>query len=64
MVGVELNFAEVNAGKDWSVVAWGDKGPVYVYHDKDLQTQYMPLAPGVPKPKKPVREESTPPDFF
>lgn len=29
---------------------------MYVYHDKDLETQYMPVAPGVPLPVKPKRK--------
>lgn len=40
------------------MVAWGEKGPVYVYHDKGLETQFMPVAPGVLLPTRPKRKEA------
>mmetsp|Transcript_21243 Transcript_21243/g.28484 ORF Transcript_21243/g.28484 Transcript_21243/m.28484 type:complete len:148 (-) Transcript_21243:340-783(-) len=64
MMHVEWNFGEVELGKDWSLVAWGEKGPVYVYHDKDWETDYMPVAPGVPLPIKPVRKAAKHKDFI
>jgi hypothetical protein len=37
---VEHDFTNNDLPKDWSIVAHGNKGPVYVYHDEGLVTQH------------------------
>ena len=41
-VSLELNFGPEEA-KDWSIVAYGTKGPVGVYHSGDLESAEMPI---------------------
>jgi len=33
-VSVNHDFSDGDLASDWSVVAWGSKAPVYVYHNK------------------------------
>ena len=41
-VTLTLNFGPEES-KDWSIVAYGTKGPVGVYHSGDLESATMPL---------------------
>ena len=46
-VDVEFDFSDAEKARDWSVVAWGTKAPVRVYHIKGLITDRLPSAPEV-----------------
>ena len=45
---IELNLAKYPAEKvphDWSVVVWGENGPVTLTHQKGYKSQHLPVAP-------------------
>jgi len=43
-VEVEFDFSDANKARDWSVVAWGEKGQVEVHHTSGLVTHSLPRA--------------------
>ena len=43
-VSLEFNFNEPNAAKDWSVVAWGEKGGNMSITVSGMTSDDMPLA--------------------
>jgi len=45
-VEVELDFASPDRPRDWSLVAWGSQGPVYVYHNNGKQSESLYASPG------------------
>mmetsp|Transcript_34745 Transcript_34745/g.42720 ORF Transcript_34745/g.42720 Transcript_34745/m.42720 type:complete len:96 (+) Transcript_34745:1371-1658(+) len=42
---IDFDWRNPKDSADWSVVAWGDKGPVGVYHANGLESQSMPFLP-------------------
>ena len=58
-VSLELNFGPEEA-KDWSIVAYGAKGPVGVYHSGDLVSATMPLLAD-PNADLPIDKRPPPP---
>lgn len=61
---VEFDFSHNGClGKDWSVVAWGEKGPVKIKHNKDYLSDTLPFIADRPVPEEApiVPEEPTTP---
>ena len=44
-VTMEMDWSNKNAGKDFSLTVYGDKGAVSLKHKGGLTTQHMPVAP-------------------
>jgi hypothetical protein len=44
-VVMEWDWSNKNAGHDWALTAYGNKGAVTVTHKGGLKTQHMPVAP-------------------
>lgn len=40
-----MNFSNALKAKDWSVVAWGAKGPVAITHRRGFTSDQLPVAP-------------------
>ena len=51
-IKMDIHFGEDDA-RDWSIVVYGDKGPVTITHDEGLVTDKMPviMAPAAPIPE-------------
>ena len=41
----DWNWLDPNYSNDWSVTAWGNKGPVTIKHKLGLESDKMPVAP-------------------
>ena len=41
----DWNWLDPNYSNDWSVTAWGNKGPVIISHKLGLESDKMPVAP-------------------
>ena len=42
---MELNFSRRGITKDWSVTAWGTKGPVQVRHSSGVASRHFSYTP-------------------
>jgi hypothetical protein len=53
-ISVELDFSNPKLPKDWSVVAWAEKGEVWVTHSGGMASDKLPYTPkvGAPAPLK------------
>ena len=60
---IHFNVGDKSNPTDWSVVAWGETGPVYVYHNDGKKTAHWPTDPKHRKPAsgKPATWDSTKP---
>ena len=44
-IRMELNFERRGITKDWSVTAWGTKGPVQVRHASGIESRHFSYTP-------------------
>ena len=62
---VEFDFSDPDKPRDWSVVAWGEKGDVHVYHNRHLVSDHLSATHQSRKPvKKPKQPEYDYDKFF
>ena len=41
-ITTEWNFTNENFAKDWSIVAWGEEGPISLTHNKGWESDSLP----------------------
>jgi len=44
-IKLEMDFSDKRRPKDWSVIAYGELGPVSISHSQGLKSDSLPVAP-------------------